>query len=100
MSFQAYLDAVEAKTGKTPEELLAEAARRGFGPETKAKLVTDWLKQEYGVGQGHAMAFFSVLKNGTTISDKHVGTTGSHRDESTELRLDGKANRGAPEEPR
>ncbi len=52
------------------------------------------------MGQGHAMAFFSVLKNGTTISDKHVGTTGSHRDESTELRLDGKANRGAPEEPR
>ncbi len=93
MSFQAYLDAVEAKTGKTPNELLAEAAERGFGPETKAAVVTDWLKEEYDVGRGHAMAFYSVLKNGATISDKHVGTSGSHRDESTQLRLDGKADR-------
>jgi hypothetical protein len=93
MSFQAYLDAVEAKTGKTPEALLAEAAQRGFGPHTKAAVVVDWLKEEYDVGRGHAMAFYSVLKNGATISDKHVGTTGSHRDESTQLRLDGRANR-------
>jgi hypothetical protein len=93
MSFQAYLDAVEDKTGKTPDELLAEAAQRGYGPETKAKVITTWLKEEYGVGHGHAMAFFHVVKNGTTISDRHVGTTGSHRDESTELRLDGKASR-------
>jgi hypothetical protein len=94
MSFQAYLDAVEDKTGKTPDQLLAEAAQHGYGPETKAKMITTWLQEEYGVGHGHAMAFFHVVvKNGTTISDRHVGTTGSHRDESTELRLDGKANR-------
>ena len=38
MSFQAYLDNIEAKTGKTPRELLAEAKTRGFdGPETKAE---------------------------------------------------------------
>jgi len=45
------------------------------------------------VGRGHAMAFVHVVKNGATISDQHVGTTGSHRDESTELRLDGLARR-------
>jgi hypothetical protein len=95
VSFQAYLDALEDKTGKTPNELLAEAAQRGYGPDTKAKVVVTWLKDEYDVGHGHATAFFSVLKNGATISDRHVGTTGSHRDESTELRLDGKANRAA-----
>ena len=39
------------------------------------------------------MAFVHVVKNGTTISDKYVGTTGVHRDESTELRLDGLAHR-------
>jgi hypothetical protein len=39
------------------------------------------------------MAFFHVLKNGPQISDKHVGTAGSHSDESAVLRLDGKANR-------
>jgi hypothetical protein len=93
MSFQAYLDAIEDKTGKTPATLLEEAAARGFGPSTKAGEVVEWLKQDYGVGRGHAMAFFYVVKNGTTISDKHVGTTGSHCDQSTELRLDGKAKR-------
>jgi hypothetical protein len=93
MSFQAYLDAIEDKTGKTPAALLDEATARGYGPTTKAAEVVDWLKQNYGIGRGHAMAFFHVVKNGTTISDQHVGTTGSHRDESTELRLDGRANR-------
>ena len=52
-----------------------------------------WLADDYGLGRGHAMAFFGVLKNGATISEKHVGTDGVHRDESTQLRLDGKANR-------
>lgn len=93
MSFQAYLDAVEDKTGKTPEELLALASQRGFGPTTKAGEIVDWLKNEYGVGRGHAMAFVHVVRNGPTISDKHVGASGSHRDESTTLRLDGKARR-------
>jgi hypothetical protein len=35
MSFQAYLDALEDKTGKTPDELLALAAERGYGPATR-----------------------------------------------------------------
>ncbi len=93
MSFQAYLDAIEAKSGKTPQELLDEAHAKGFGPTTKAGVVVEWLRDDYGVGRGHAMAFFQVLKNGPTISDKHVGTTGVHRDASTELRLDGVAAR-------
>jgi hypothetical protein len=93
MSFQAYIDAVEKKTGKIPTELLEEATTHGFGPETKAGEIVDWLKEEYGVGRGHAMAFVHVVKTGATISDKHVGTTGSHRDESNQLRLDGLAHR-------
>ena len=36
MSFQAYRDAVEDKTGKTTNELLDEAAERGYGPQPKA----------------------------------------------------------------
>jgi len=93
MSFQAYLDAVEKQTGKTPAQLLDEAHGRGYGPGTKAGEVVAWLAEEYGVGRGHATAFFHVVKSGPTISDKHVGTTGVHRDESTELRLDGVAHR-------
>jgi hypothetical protein len=61
--------------------------------ETKAAEVVAWLADEYGIGRGHAMAFYHVVKNGTRISDKHVGTTGTHRDESNELRLDGIAAR-------
>ena len=93
MSFQAYIDAVEKKSGKTPEALLAEARTRGYDATTPAGEVTAWLAEEYGIGRGHAMAFFHVVKNGATISDKHVGTTGAHRDESDTLRLDGIAHR-------
>jgi len=39
------------------------------------------------------MALVRVIRNGTSFSDKHVGTTGSHRDESNVLRVDGIANR-------
>ena len=52
-----------------------------------------WLQDEFGVGRGHAMAFVHVLKNGPTISEKHVGSSGTHRDESTTLRLDGRGRR-------
>jgi hypothetical protein len=93
MSFQAYLDAIETKTGKTPAELLQEAAEHGFDATTKATVIADWLKTDYAIGRGHAMALYHVLKNGTEISDKHVGTTGTHRDASSTLRIDGLANR-------
>jgi Domain of unknown function (DUF4287) len=59
VSYQAYLDAVEAKTGKTPRHLLDEAERRGYGPRTNSAIVVDWLKEEYGIGRGHAMAFMA-----------------------------------------
>jgi hypothetical protein len=39
------------------------------------------------------MALVHVIKYGPKIDAKHVGTTGSHRDESAMLWLDGKRNR-------
>jgi len=93
MSFQAYLDAVEDKTGKTPQELVDLAAERGYEPDTKAGESVEWFKNDFGIGRGHAMAMVHVIKNGPSIGDKHVGTAGTHRDESDTLRLDGKANR-------
>ena len=35
MSFQAYLDNLEAKTGKTPNELIAIAEQKGFDSERR-----------------------------------------------------------------
>jgi hypothetical protein len=96
MSFQSYLDALEDKTGKTPQELLDEAAAHGYDGSTKAPVIVDWLRETYRVGRGHAMALVYVVHNGPVISDKHVGSSGSHRDESNTLRLDGKAHRDRP----
>ncbi len=93
MSFQAYLDTIEKKTGKTPQELVDEAKSRGFGAETKAGDIVTWLKDDYDLGRGHAMALVHVVKNGPQISEMHVGTTDTHRDEANVLRLDGIANR-------
>ena len=94
MSFQAYLDAIEKKIGLTPRQLIAQAEERGLGdPSVKAGQIVDWLKQDYDLGRGHAMALVHVIKNGPGIGDKHVGTTGSHRDESNTLWLDGIATK-------
>lgn len=93
MSFQAYLDAVETKTGKTPRQLIIEAEGRGFGPDSKAGPILAWLADSYGLGRGHGMAMVHVITKGPIISDKHVGTEGAHADPSTELWLDGQASR-------
>ncbi|MEV1329265.1 DUF4287 domain-containing protein [Micromonospora costi] len=96
MSFQAYLDAIEDKTGKTPRALVDEAKGRGYDADgVKAGVIVDWLKAEYDLGRGHAMALVHVIKKGPTISAKHVGSTGSHRDATDTLWLDGKATRPA-----
>lgn len=94
MSFQAYLDNIEAKTGKTPTQLIALAKKKGFdSQDTKAGDVVAWLKEDFGLGRGHAMALVYVLRNGATIGDKHVGSKGAHRDPSNKLELDGVAKR-------
>lgn len=90
MSFQAYLDAIELKTGKTPNEFIALAKQKGFDDSSiKAGVIVAWLAEDFHLGRGHAMALVHVIKHGAEISNKHVGTTGVHRDDSTTLRLDG-----------
>jgi hypothetical protein len=93
MSFQAYLDNIEEKTGKTPNEFLALAKEKGFNAETKSAEIIKWLKDEFDLGRGHAMAIVYIIKNGAEIGDKHVNSGGTHSDESTTLRLDGVKNR-------
>lgn len=93
MSFQAYLDAVEAKTGKTPNQLIELAHAKGFSENTKAGEIVAWLKEEFSLGHGHAMAMTKVIRTGPQISDKHVNSGGVHSDESNTLRLDGIKNR-------
>ena len=88
MSFQAYLDNVEKKTGKTPNDFIAEAKAKKL---TDAKSILAWLKKDYDLGTGHAKAVSYVILHGADFEFKR--TTGTHRDESGTLKLDGMASR-------
>jgi hypothetical protein len=51
MTYQAYLDTIKAKTGKTPEDFRVLAAKKGL---TQYGEIMAWLKADYGLGHGHA----------------------------------------------
>ncbi len=84
MSFQAYLDKVEELTGKAPKEFVAEARKKKL---TKHAEIIAWLKQDYGLGLGHARAIAYVILNGPEFTVKQ--TSGPHRDASGTLNLEG-----------
>lgn len=56
--FQSYLDNIKAKTGKTPADFRALAKEKGL---TKAGEIVAWLKQDFGLGYGHAGAIWQVI---------------------------------------
>jgi len=58
MSFQAYLDNIKAKTGKTADDFKAMAAEKNLA---KTGEIMDWLKSEFGLGHGHAMAIVHLI---------------------------------------
>lgn len=70
MSFQAYLDNIKAKTGKTSDDFHALAKKAGIlTPELKASGLVAWLKKEFDLGHGHAMAIWAVfIDNGWATS--------------------------------
>lgn len=63
MSFQAYLDNIQTKTGKTPEELKKLAKEKGLlEPNVKAGQIVTWLKEDFELGHGHSMAMYAYFK--------------------------------------
>ncbi len=72
MSFQAYLDKVQDLTGKTPNDFIAMAKEKNL---TQHKDIIVWLKNDYGLGLGHARAVAEIILHG---------------DKSGTLKLDGK----------
>ncbi|MDQ0615499.1 hypothetical protein QF046_003140 [Microbacterium sp. W4I4] len=91
MSFQAYLDNIETKTGLTPRQFIELATERGFGPDTKATPILEWLKADHDLSRGYGMALVHVITKGPQISAKHVGSDGAHADPTDRLWLDGRA---------
>jgi hypothetical protein len=76
MTFKAYIDNIYAKTGKTPDDFISRAKVKGYlaagtiKPGVKAGEIVDWLKDEYNLGRGHAMAIYMLLKSGGPTSAK------------------------------
>jgi Domain of unknown function (DUF4287) len=68
MSFQGYLDNIQAKTGVDAAGFQALAAQKDWlsegklKPEIKAGQVVAWLKADFDLGHGHAMAIYALLK--------------------------------------
>ena len=69
MSFQAYLDNIQKKTGKSPEQFTKLAIQKGFlkkggklKADVKAGVIVSWLKEEFELGHGHAMAIVAYFK--------------------------------------
>jgi len=63
VSFQAYIDNIRAKTGKTPDDFRRLAADAGLiRPGLKAAELVEWLKADFGLGHGHAMAIWAVFQ--------------------------------------
>jgi len=65
--FQAYLDNIKAKTGKTPADFRALAKEKGL---TKASEVVAWLKRDFGLGYGHAGAIWLVIGHAEDVKAK------------------------------
>ena len=63
MSFQAYIDNIKTKTGKTPADFKKLAEKKGLlKPGIKAGEIVKWLKEDFDLGHGHAMAIYATFK--------------------------------------
>ena len=62
MSFQAYIDNIKQKTGKTPDDFKQLAEEKGLlKPGVKAGEIIAWLKEDFGLGHGHAMTIYTTF---------------------------------------
>lgn len=64
MSFQAYIDNIKAKTGKTPDDFYKIAEVKGLLKSgVKAGQIVAWLKEDFDLGHGHSMAIYATFKD-------------------------------------
>jgi hypothetical protein len=67
VTYKAYIDNIKAKTGKSPDDFLGLAKKKGFVKDGKVVVkhgeILTWLKGEMGLGHGHANAIILYLQN-------------------------------------
>lgn len=70
---QAYIDNVKSKTGKSPADFKNLAEKKGFlikgviKSTVKAGEILNWLKEDFELGHGHAMAIYHTLKGASKL---------------------------------
>jgi Domain of unknown function (DUF4287) len=68
MTFKAYIDNIQSKMGKSPNDFKALADAKGFTEKGKLKSgvkagqIVELLKQYFDLGRGHAMAIYALPK--------------------------------------
>ena len=66
MSFKTYIKNIEEKTGRTAQDFQTIAEEKGFTKDgelaVKATEITNWLKEDFELGHGHAMAMYAYIK--------------------------------------
>lgn len=66
MTLKAYLDNIQTQTGKTPQDFLVLPEKKGLLKQgVKNGQIVSWLKEDFGLGQGHAMAIVLTLRQAT-----------------------------------
>ena len=63
-----HIDNIKTKTGKTPDDFKKLAEKKGLLQKreikdgVKAGEIVAWLKKDFDIGHGHAMAIYAVFK--------------------------------------
>ncbi|HSX58330.1 MAG TPA: DUF4287 domain-containing protein [Candidatus Saccharimonadales bacterium] len=73
MSFQAYIDNIAVKTGKSANELIAEAKKKNL---TEFADIIAWLKKDYDLGTGHARAIAELIRHGDKSGELNLDSKG------------------------
>jgi hypothetical protein len=76
MSFQAYLTSIKNQTGMDPDDFKRIATQKGYlhngqiNTGIKAGDIVAWLKEDFKLGHGHAMAIYALFKGIKNESDE------------------------------
>ncbi len=60
MTYKAYLDNIQVRTGHDPEYFRAEAEKRGLSSHAE---LLKWLKGDCGLGHGHANTMILYIRH-------------------------------------